>query len=125
MPASADRPLDGVRVLVVEDEALVAMLLEDMLSDLGAEVVATAGTVKEATGLAHAGGVDVAILDVNLGADSSAPVAEALNTTGTPFVFATGYGESGLPEAFRGRPALQKPYGMNDVARLLAEAVGR
>lgn len=125
MTATADRPLDGVRVLVVEDEALVAMLLEDMLSDLGAQVVATAGSVKEAVDLARAGGLDVAILDVNLGSDSSAPVAEALAAAGTPFVFATGYGESGVPEAFRGRPALQKPYGMNDVARLLAEAVGR
>ncbi len=125
MPATADRPLDGVRVLVVEDEALVAMLLEDMLGDLGADVVATAGTVKEAVGHAQGGGLDVAILDVNLGADSSAPVAEALATAGTPFVFATGYGEAGLPAAFRGRPALQKPYGINDVARLLAAAVGR
>ncbi|MBE7218495.1 MAG: response regulator [Caulobacteraceae bacterium] len=125
MAASEDRPLDGVRVLVVEDEALVAMLLEDMLGDLGAIVTATTGTVEEAVAKVRTGGLDVAILDVNLGAQSSAPVAEALKAANTPFVFATGYGESGVPEAFRGRPALQKPYGMNDVQRLLSAAVGR
>ena len=112
-------------MLVVEDEALVAMLLEDMLGDLGAEVVAVVGTVSEAVSLARGDGLDVAILDLNLGADSSAPVAEALAAAGTPFVFATGYGEAGVPKAFRDRPALQKPYGMNDVARLLGEALGR
>ena len=125
MDPASDRPLEGVRVLVVEDEPLVAMLLEDMLSDLGCTVVAVVGTVAEAVGQANGAALDAAILDVNLGTQSSGPVAEALSARGTPFVFATGYGESGVPEAFRGRPALQKPYGMQDVARLLAQAVGR
>ena len=125
MDPDPDRPLDGVRVLVVEDEPLVAMLLEDMLSDLGCTVVAVAGAVAEAVGRANAAALDAAILDINLGSQSSEPVAEALAARGVPFVFATGYGESGVPEAFRGRPALQKPYGMQDVARLLAQAIGR
>ena len=125
MDCASDRPLDGVRVLVVEDEALVAMLLEDMLCDLGCVVVAVAGSVAEAVDQASAAALDAAILDVNLGTQSSAPVAEALAARKVPFVFATGYGESGVPEGFRGRPALQKPYGMQDVARLLAQAVGR
>ena len=125
MDSASDTPLEGVRVLVVEDEPLVAMLLEDMLSDLGCTVVAVVATVAEGVGQANGAALDAAILDVNLGAQSSGPVAEALSARGVPFIFATGYGESGVPEAFRGRPALQKPYGMQDVARLLAQAVGR
>lgn len=125
MDPASDPQLDGMRVLVVEDEPLVAMLLEDMLSDLGCTVVGVAGSLDEAVAHATGAELDVAILDVNLGAQSSAPVAAALSGRGVPFVFATGYGESGVPEAFRGRPALQKPYGMQDVARLLAQAVGR
>ena len=125
MDCASDPQLEGVRVLIVEDEPLVAMLLEDMLSDLGCVVVGVAGSVTEAVTHAKGAALDVAILDVNLGTQSSAPVAEALSARSVPFVFATGYGESGVPEAFRGRPALQKPYGMQDVARLLAQAVGR
>lgn len=125
MDSASNRPFEGVRVLVVEDEPLVAMLLEDMLSDLGCTVVAVAGTVAEAVGHASGAALDAAILDVNLGTQSSGPVAEALSARAVPFIFATGYGESGVPEAFRGRPALQKPYGMQDVARLLAQVVGR
>ena len=111
MSDESDQALRGVRVLVVEDEPLVAMLLEDMLGDLGCTVTATASTVAEAA--------------VNLGSQSSAPGAEALAARGLPFVFATGYGESGVPECHRGRPTLQKPFGMNDVATALARAVGR
>ena len=127
MDAEPEGSLEGVRVLIVEDEPLVAMLLEDMLSDLGCIVAGAASTLAEAVALASDAGaaIDVAILDVNLGRDSSAPVAEALAARGAPFVFATGYGESGVPEAFRGRPTLQKPFGMHDVARMLAKAVGR
>jgi CheY-like chemotaxis protein len=125
MSEASDSALQGVRVLVVEDEALVAMLLEDMLGDLGCTVAGVASTVDEAVGLAREQAIDVAVLDVNLGAQSSAPVAEALEARGLPFVFATGYGESGVPEGFRGRPTLQKPFGMNDVALAVARAVGR
>ena len=125
MDASSDSALAGVRVLVVEDEALVAMLLEDMLEDLGCTLAASASNVTDAVGLAQTAELDVAILDVNLGGQSSAAVAEALTARGKPFIFATGYGEAGVPDAFRGRPALQKPFGMHDVERLLASAVGR
>ena len=122
-----DSPLAGLRVLVVEDETLVAMLLEDMLGDLGCEVVATASRVAAAVEIARDPGhaFDVAILDVNVAGDSISPVAQALSERPTPFVFATGYGESGVPEPFRGRPTLQKPFGMNDVEARLREATGR
>ena len=122
-----DLPLAGLRVLVVEDETLVAMLLEDMLGDLGCEVAATASRIAQAVELARDPGLafDVAILDVNVAGESITPVAQALSERPVPFVFATGYGESGVPEAFRGRPVLQKPFGMADVQARLHEACGR
>ena len=122
-----DSPLAGLRILVVEDETLVAMLLEDMLGDLGCEVVATASRVPQAVEIARdvAQVFDVAILDVNVAGETITPVAQALSDRATPFVFATGYGESGVPEAFRGRPTLQKPFGMADVEARLREATGR
>lgn len=122
-----DLPLAGLRVLVVEDETLVAMLLEDMLGDLGCEVAATASRVAQAVELARDPNqtFDVAILDVNVAGETITPVAEALRERSTPFVFATGYGESGVPEGFRGRPVLQKPFGMADVQARLNDARGR
>ncbi|WP_137046677.1 response regulator [Pseudolabrys sp. FHR47] len=86
------------------------MLLEDMLADLGHEVAATAASVETARKLAAAGGFDAAILDVNLEGQEIFPVAEILAERGVPFVFASGYGHAALPEQFRGRPTLQKPF---------------
>ena len=98
------------RLLVVEDEYLIRMLLEDMLGDLGYQVAATVGTIDEAKTLAAKGDFDAAILDVNLDGEEIFPVADMLTERGLPFVFVTGYGEGSLPEAYRGRPALQKPF---------------
>ena len=75
------------------------MLLEDMLDDLGYEVAGTAGGLDEALGLARDADVDVAILDVNLNGNPVYPVADVLAGRGVPFMFSTGYGEQGLPEA--------------------------
>ncbi|HZL30814.1 MAG TPA: response regulator [Pseudolabrys sp.] len=98
------------RILVVEDEYLIRMLLEDMLSDIGLEVAAAVGTIKEASEFAANGEFNAAILDVNLDGQEIFPVADILAKRGKPFVFVTGYGESSLPDAYRGRPALQKPF---------------
>ena len=126
-PGPDANPLTGLRVLVVEDETLVAMLLEDMLSDLGCEIAASTSRVSQA--LAAVGDaatpIDVAILDMNVAGEPSTPVAEALAAAGVPFVFATGYGEGGVPEAWRGRATLQKPFSMTDVERVLKAAAGR
>jgi CheY-like chemotaxis protein len=90
--------LHGRRVLVVEDEALVAMLMEDGLVDAGAEVVGPAGSVDEALGLIEQvtcdGGLNAAVLDMNLEGATVLPVADRLAALGVPFVFATGYGEN-------------------------------
>lgn len=98
------------RILVVEDEYLIRMLLEDMLSDLGHTVAAAVGTIAEAKEIAASGEFDCAVLDVNLDGQEIFPVADILMKRGMPFVFVTGYGEGSLPEAYRGRPALQKPF---------------
>jgi CheY-like chemotaxis protein len=108
------------RVLVVEDEYLIRMLLEDMLNELGYELAAAAGTIAEASELAAKGDFQVAILDVNLDGREIFPVADILAKRGLPFVFVTGYGEGSLPPAYRGRPSLQKPFQADRLKTTLA-----
>jgi len=108
------------RLLLVEDEYLIRMLLEDMLADLGYEVIAAVGSIAEAKELALKGGFDAAILDVNLDGEEIFPVADILAEHGLPFVFVTGYGEGSLPPAYRGRPALQKPFQADRLKATLA-----
>jgi CheY-like chemotaxis protein len=107
------------RVLIVEDEMLIGMLLEDMLVDLGHEVAAVVPRLKDAMAAVEREAFDLAILDVHLHGESAFPVAELLIGKSLPFVFATGYGERGLPEAYRGRPVLQKPFARDDLDRVL------
>jgi CheY-like chemotaxis protein len=107
--------LTGRRILVVEDEALVAMLVEDALLDAGARVIGPAATVAEALGLIDQELLDVAVLDLNLAGETSSPVADALLAGGVPFVVATGYGAEGLPAGHAGVPVLAKPYDPDDL----------
>jgi CheY-like chemotaxis protein len=109
----------GRRILVVEDEFLIRMLLEDMLDELGYSIAGVAGRVGEATEIAKAGEFDVAILDVNLDGEDVYPVADILAGRGVPFLFVTGYGGRGLPEPYRDRPTLQKPFQIDDLDRSL------
>lgn len=106
---------DRLRILVVEDEMLVAMNIEDMLLDLGHEVAGLASRVEPALALAREGEFDVAMLDVNLAGKPSFPVAEILIERGIPVLFATGYGIKGIPEAFHACPVLQKPFREKDL----------
>lgn len=108
------------RLLVVEDEYLIRMLLEDMLGDLGYGIAAAVGTLSEARQCATDGEFNAAILDVNLDGQEIYPVADILAKRGVPFVFVTGYGERSLPEAYRGRPALQKPFQSEQLKTTLA-----
>lgn len=102
--------LRGRRVLVVEDEFLVALLLEDQLERLGCRIGPTAATLAEAMDAVAAESFDIAVLDVNLSGEKSFPVAAVLKARGTPFLFATGFGEAGIDPAFADAPVLQKPY---------------
>ncbi|HEX2800754.1 MAG TPA: response regulator [Phenylobacterium sp.] len=113
--------LNGLRVLVVEDEMMVSMLIEDMLSDLGCIVVGPAARLEEALDLANAGELDCAVLDVNLGGQPIFPLADVLRSKGKPFAFATGYGDAGLRDVDKGTPVLQKPFRESDLARVLGE----
>ncbi|WP_341213498.1 response regulator [uncultured Limimaricola sp.] len=110
--------LDGVRVLLVEDESLVAMLGEDVLTEAGCSVT-VAMRLSDALHAVDQGDLDVAILDVNLGNETSYPVAERLTQRDIPFVFATGYAAAGLAGGFATHRCVQKPY---DPSQLLAAA---
>ena len=102
--------LVGKRVLVVEDEMLVMMAIEDMLSDLGCTSITIAANVETALGCIAANKFDLATLDVNLNGVRSYPIAKALNARQIPFPFSTGYGEHGIDEGFGNRTVLNKPY---------------
>jgi len=109
-----------LRVLIVEDEMTIAFMVEDMLTDLGHEVVEVAMRLPEALAAARRIEVDFAILDVNLDGLRSFPVADILAERGIPFAFATGYGSAGLDEGYRGRPILAKPFMHDDLRMLVA-----
>src|ERR1700688_3231383 len=114
----------GLRVLVVEDDSLICLLFEDMLSDLGCKVVGTACDFKRATELAQGQeNIDVAILDVNLGGQQVFPVAEILSKRGIPFLFATGMGVDGLPADWQGHCSVQKPMTVASLGAALGRAV--
>ena len=109
------------QILIVEDEPLIAMMLEDFLEVLDKTPVGTVDTVAGALARVADGGIDAAILDVNLrGGEKSTPVAEALAAAGVPFVFATGGSDDSVDARLRDRPVLQKPFTMDGVAKALA-----
>jgi CheY-like chemotaxis protein len=118
---SSEPNLAGLRVLVVEDEMMVSMLIEDMLTDLGCTIIGPASRLDEAMDLANKAELDCAVLDVNLGGQPIFPVADALRQRGAPFAFATGYGDAGLRDVDRGSPVLQKPFREGDLARVLGQ----
>jgi CheY-like chemotaxis protein len=112
-----------MRVHLVEDENLVAMLVEDMITDLGCTVAAHAGSLPEALEEARAGGFEVAPLDVEPRWQESLPGCRGPVGAGIPFAFASGYGRAGLPEAFRTRPVLPEPFQMEELSAALADAL--
>jgi CheY-like chemotaxis protein len=116
-------PERRLRILIVEDEMLVAMNIEDMLLDLGHEVAGLASRLEPALSLAGEAQFDLAMLDVNLAGENSFPVAEILARRGIPFLFATGYGIKGIAEEYRSYPVLQKPFRARDLEQALDQAV--
>ncbi len=112
------------RVLVVEDEVIIGMLIEDMLAELGHEVVAISTHLQEALRLARTNDIDFAVLDVNLNGQQSFPVADALRRRAIPFIFATGYGSKILQPPYRGTTTLQKPFELEELKRALSTVLG-
>jgi two-component SAPR family response regulator len=121
-----DQPvrLNGLRVLILEDEALLAMLLEDVLAEFGCSVAGTFSQNDAALAFlaTNAADVDFGILDVNIGGQRSDPVAREFDRLGLPFVFSTGYDDSALNQTWRGKPSLKKPFRPIDLERILTDA---
>jgi CheY-like chemotaxis protein len=111
----------GQRVLIVEDEIVVALFMEDMLAEFGYEVAGVVNRVEDA--LARERDYELAVLDVHLNGRDVFDFADRLAAGGTPFVFTTGYGPRGIPERYRDRPVLQKPFVPEDLKRALAKIV--
>jgi CheY-like chemotaxis protein len=117
--SSAARP-EPLRILVVEDELFVAMLVEDLLGDLGCKVVGPASSATEAVRAAEHETFDFALLDVNLGdGETSFAAAEILRQRGVPFAFVTGYGDQGVRGDLRDAPILAKPIDPRHLARVI------
>jgi DNA-binding response OmpR family regulator len=112
---SQEDPLQGLRVLVVEDEALVAMLIEEYLTEFGCVVACSARRVSNGLESIRESRFGAAVLDVNVAGESVSPIAEALEKEKIPFVFASGYGARGIEARWSGRPVLEKPFAAQDL----------
>lgn len=117
------RSLDGLRVLVVEDEFTVLLMVEHMLVELGCTLAGSASRLREATRMARELELDAAVLDVNINGQSISPVVGTLVDRGIPVVFSTGYGRGGIDPQWRTLPVLQKPYGTEDLRAALQRAL--
>jgi len=115
----------GGSVFLVEDEVMIRMMVADMLGELGYSIAAEAGEITEAIRLAQSAEFDFAILDVNVNGKVISPVADLIKARNRPFIFATGYGSSGLPAEYRDRPALQKPFQIETLARAIDHALSQ
>lgn len=115
--------LKGLRVIVIEDEGPIAMMIEDMMQELGCVVVGSAASVAQAQGLVERGGFDFALLDMNLRGARVEAVADALSAGGVPFVFASGYGQACVPANLQGRPVLAKPFLISDLKLSMLQAL--
>ena len=116
--------LAGARILVVEDEVLVSMLIEDTLGESGCDLVGPARSVAEGVALAEQEALSAAVLDVNVEGGAVFPVAEALRRRGIPYLFITGYQRSELPPSHRNAPALEKPFGEEMLIDAIKSLVG-
>jgi len=102
--------VQGLSVFLVEDEALIRMMIADMLEELGHRVVAEAGSIDKAEPLARNSAFDLGVFDINVGGPIITPIAEIVAARGLPFVFVSGYGSEGVPPSFGDRPVLRKPF---------------
>jgi CheY-like chemotaxis protein len=108
------------RVLLVEDDVLIRMMIADMVEELGHRVVGEAGDITQATAMARSAQFDIAILDINLKGKESYPVADIIRSRGIPFVFASGYAD--VPADYRAAPSLKKPFQIEHLAKAIDTA---
>jgi CheY-like chemotaxis protein len=116
-------PVATRRILIVEDESMIAMMVEDFLEQSGWEVAGWAGGTERALAMARDSEIDAALLDVNLNGQDTFAVADILRGRRIPFIFATGYGADGVAERFRGVPTLTKPFQRNELDQALETAM--
>ncbi|WP_339651871.1 response regulator [Halopseudomonas pelagia] len=121
---AAQRIAEGRRVLVVEDEMTIALMIEEMLLDLGAQVIGPESRLDAALRLAGEASLDAAILDVNIRGGTSYPVADILAARGIPFIFCSGYNDWALEERHRDRPRLTKPYSLKALQDQVKQLLG-
>jgi CheY-like chemotaxis protein len=119
----AEGTIEGMRVFVVEDEALIAIMLEDLLAGFGCEVVGPVARLAAAQKVARTREFDCAILDVNIRGERVHPVADILAERGIPFVFVTGYSDAGADGRFKGRPVLRKPFKQEELQAVLTSLI--
>jgi len=117
--------LKDLRILVVEDEALVALQLEDMLMEFGCAVIGPASRVAQALELLNGEPVEAAVLDLNIAGELVYPVADELGARGLPYIFVTAYGTSGLTEPYRSRPVLEKPFARRELLQAMLDTLQR
>jgi len=123
MMTSAEKDLKGCRVLIVEDDVRISMLMQESLMEMGCVVAGTAMLFDDAFELAASQPFDVALLDISLNGELSYPVAEALLERNQKFVFVTGHVMETLPAPFQGTPVLHKPFGLRDLQNVLHMAL--
>jgi len=111
------------RILIIEDETMIAMMVEDFLTDLGWNVVGLVGTLDRAMAMARDADIEAAVLDLNLDGQDSFAAAEILSGRGIPFVFATGYGLDGVADRFRDVPTVTKPFHRDELDHALRQAM--
>lgn len=113
------------RILIVEDEALVAMLIEDIVLDLGHDIAGVAGRLDDGLAKAQAFDISCAVLDLNLNGERTYPIADVLRRRGVPFLFVTGYGAAGLEPGWEDAIVVQKPFQPYELAQGLSRALAR
>jgi response regulator RpfG family c-di-GMP phosphodiesterase len=111
------------RVLVVEDDMMIAMMLRDELTRLGYQVVGPASRIERALRLAETETIEAALLDINVAGEKVDRVAERLSLRRIPFAFVSGYNETWIPKAYADRPRLEKPFQVRDLKRVLDKAL--
>ena len=116
--------LKGRRILVVEDSPVLAPFTVDVLDELGCKVVGSAPNMAVAREMVEAGGFDAALMDIHIRGERVFPLCEALAAKGVPFVLTSGYADWNMPEKWRDRPRLQKPYTLDKVEEALKAVLG-
>jgi CheY-like chemotaxis protein len=115
--------MQGVSIFLVEDEALIRMMIVELLEELGHRVVAEAGSIQAAVPLARTSVFDLAVFDINIAGFNISPIAEIVAARGVPFVFVSGYGPAGRPPLFADKPVLDKPFSIETFADFINSAL--